>query len=95
MDASTVPVSSGADVAQVRIMNIWRRRPGPEENYGIEAGQRFLSVGRVRAQWEVVAVAHYPGDVGPHVRLLRVGTEHDSKTVSLDALRDRRYYLPA
>lgn len=76
-------------------MSIWRRRPGPEQNYGIEAGQRFLSVGRMRATWEVVTVARYPGDVGPHVRLHRVGTEHDGKTVSLDVLRDRRFYQPA
>lgn len=76
-------------------MSIWRRRPGPEANYGIEAGQRFFSVGRVRSVWQVVTVARYPGDVGPHVRLLRVGTEHDGKTVALNVLRDRRFYQPA
>jgi len=76
-------------------MSIWRRRPGADENYGVEAGQRFSSVGRARAVWEVVTVARYPGDVGPHVRLLRVGTGHDGKTVALDVLRDRRFYQPA
>jgi hypothetical protein len=76
-------------------MSIWRRRPGFEQNYGIEAGQRFLSVGRARSVWEVVTVAHYAGDVRPHVRLLRVGSQHDGKTVSLEVLRDRRFYQPA
>jgi hypothetical protein len=76
-------------------MSIWRRRPGLDENYGIEAGQRFLSVGRVKSEWEVVAVAHYVGDVCPHVRLSRVGSHHDGKTVSLGVLRDKRFYQPA
>lgn len=76
-------------------MSIWRRRPGVEQNYGISAGQRFLSVGRASTVWEVVTVARYPGDVGPHVRLSRVGSQHDAKTVSLDVLRDRRFYQPA
>jgi hypothetical protein len=76
-------------------MSIWRRRPGPEENYGISAGQRFLSVGRAQAIWEVVNVARYPGDLQPHVRLSRVGSLHDGKTVSLEVLRDRRFYQPA
>ncbi len=76
-------------------MSIWRRRPGREENYGISAGQRFLAVGRASAIWEVVTVARYPGDLAPHVRLSRVGSQHDGKTVSLDVLRDRRFYEPA
>ncbi len=76
-------------------MSIWRRRPGREETYGISAGQRFLTVGRASAIWEVVTVARYPGDVAPHVRLSRVGSQHDGKTVSLDVLRDRRFYEPA
>ena len=75
-------------------MSIWRRAPGVEQNYGIEAGQRFLSVGRARSVWEVVTVARYAGDVRPHVRLLRVGSLHDGKTVSLEVLRDRRFYQP-
>ena len=79
----------------VMSMSIWRRRPGPEENYGIAAGQRFFSVGRAHAIWEVVNVARYPGDVQPHVRLSRVGSQHEGKTVSLDVLRDRRFYQPA
>jgi hypothetical protein len=77
------------------VMGIWRRRPGRDENYGISAGQRFLATGRKSAVWEVVAVARYPGDVAPHARLMRVGALHDGKTVSLEALRDRRFYEPA
>lgn len=76
-------------------MSIWRRRPGREENYGIAAGQRFLSVGRAASIWEVINVARYPGEVAPHVRLSRVGAQHDGKTVSLEVLRDRRFYQPA
>lgn len=76
-------------------MSIWRRRLGPGDNYGISTGQRFSTVGRISAVWEVIAVAHYPGDVGPHVRLSRVGAERDGKTVSLQVLRDRRFYQPA
>lgn len=76
-------------------MSMWRRRPGPEENYGISAGQRFSSVGRAKAVWEVITVARYPGDVSPHVRLCRVGAQYDGKTVALDVLRDRRFYEPA
>ena len=75
-------------------MGIWRRAPGPEDNYGIAAGQRFSSVGRVAALWEVVRVAQYPGDLGPHVRLNRVGAQNESKTVSLQVLRDRRFFQP-
>jgi hypothetical protein len=77
-------------------MSIWRRRPGAEENYGISVGQRFFSAGRTtRAVWEVVTVARYAGDLGPHVRLSRVGSQHDGKTVSLEVLLDRRFYQPA
>jgi hypothetical protein len=84
-----------AGKVRVVAMNIWWRRPGAEENYGISAGQRFCAVGRVTAVWEVVNVARYPGDLGPHVRLSRVGSQHDGKTVSLEVLRDRRFYHPA
>jgi len=76
-------------------MGIWRRRLGPENNFGISAGQRFSSVSTVPAQWEVIAVDHYHGDLGPHVRLSRVGIAHENKTVSLQVLRDRRFYRPA
>jgi hypothetical protein len=76
-------------------MSIWRRRPGADQNYGIAAGQRFASAGRATALWEVVTVARYPGDLGPHVRLSRVGAQHEGKTVSLEVLRDRRFYQPA
>ncbi len=80
---------------QVSGMSIWRRRPGAEQNYGISAGQRFFSPGRATVIWEVVTVARYTGDVAPHVRLSRVGSHHDGKTVSLDVLLDRRFYQPA
>jgi hypothetical protein len=76
-------------------MTMWRRGPGAEENYGIEMGQRFLSVGRIKSIWEVVAVSRYRGDMAPHARLSRVGALHDGKTVALEVLRDRRFYQPA
>jgi hypothetical protein len=76
-------------------MGLWRRRHGPDDNYGITIGQRFASVGRAPTVWEVVTVAHYPGEVAPHARLLRVGAEHEGKTVSLQVLRDRRFFQPA
>lgn len=85
----------GFGAVRVTVMGIWRRRPGRDENYGISAGQRFLSAGRKTAVWEVVSVARYPGELAPHARLMRVGTFHDGKTVSLEALRDRRFYEPA
>jgi len=90
-----VDVISHPFFVQVAVMSLWRRRPGLEENYGISAGQRFLSVGRARSMWEVITVARHPGDFVPHVRLCRVGSEHDGKTVALDVLRDRRFYEPA
>lgn len=74
-------------------MNIWRRRE-MNESFGIAAGQRFSSADRTRTLWEVVTVARYPGDLGPHVRLQRVGAQHDAKTVSLQVLRDRRFFEP-
>ena len=74
-------------------MSIWRRH-GPEDNYGISVGQRFSSVGRIALTCEVISVASYPGDVAPHARLLRVGAQRDAKTVSLQVLRDRRFYQP-
>lgn len=84
-----------AGVQMVAMTIWWRRRPGAGENYGIAAGQRFFAVGRRAAVWEVVNVVRYPGDLGPHVRLSRVGSRHESKTVSLEVLRDRRFYHPA
>ena len=82
-------------VVQVTAMSIWRRRHRSDENYGIATGQRFLSVGLTKALWEVVAVARYSGEVAPHARLSRVGAKHEGKTVSLQVLRDRRFYQPA
>jgi hypothetical protein len=82
-------------MVQVKVMSFWRRRPGPEDNYGIAAGQRFFSVGRAKAVWEVITVVRHPGDFVPHVRLSRVGSQHEGKTVALEVLRDRRFYQPA
>lgn len=80
---------------RMEAMSFWRRVHGPEDNYGVAAGQRFHSVGRVGAMWEVITVARYPGDLGPHVRLSRVGAHNEGKTVSLQVLRDRRFFQPA
>jgi hypothetical protein len=76
-------------------MSFWRRRPGREDNYGIAAGQRFFSVGRAKAVCEVITVVRHPGDFVAHVRLSRVGSQHEGKTVALEVLRDRRFYQPA
>jgi hypothetical protein len=76
-------------------MRSWWRQSNADDNYGISAGQRFFSVGRAKAVWEVVTVAPCPGHLQPHVRLSRVGSEHDGKTVALEVLRDRRFYQPA
>jgi hypothetical protein len=76
-------------------MGLWRRRLGPDDNYGIMIGQRFSPVGRAKPVWEVMTVARYPGDVAPHVRLSRVGAQHEGKTLSLDVLLDRRFYQPS
>jgi hypothetical protein len=80
---------------QVKAMSIWWRRQGADDNYGISAGQRFFSVGRAKSMWEVVTVAQCPGDPHLHVRLSRVGSQHDGKIVALEVLRDRRFYQPA
>ena len=76
-------------------MSIWRRRRGPDDNYGITIGQRFSSVGRASTVWEVITLARFPGDVTPHVRLSRVGAQHEGKTLALEVLLDRRFYQPA
>jgi hypothetical protein len=76
-------------------MRLWGRRGSQDENYGIAAGQRFKTVGQGSMLWEVETVSRYPGEVMPHVRLHRVGTPNDGKTISLQVLRDRRFYMPA
>lgn len=76
-------------------MWLWRRRGRQEDNFGISAGQRFRTVGPSSLLWEVETVARYPGEVVPHVRLHRVGMPGDGKTISLQVLRDRRFYQPA
>jgi hypothetical protein len=40
-------------------------------------------------------VVRHPGDFVAHVRLSRVGSQHEGKTVALEVLRDRRFYQPA
>jgi hypothetical protein len=72
----------------------WWRRQTRDENFGVAAGQRFRPVGGGTAIWEVETVARQPGEVVPHVRLHRVGAPSDGKTISLDVLRDRRFYQP-
>lgn len=72
---------------------IFRRRK--DEGLGIEAGQRFRSVGSLSLLWEVAAIARYPWEAAPHVRLQRVGAPGDEKTIALGVLRDARFYLPA
>jgi hypothetical protein len=42
----------------------------------------------------VETVARQPGELVPHVRLHRVGAPSDGKTISLNVLRDRRFYQP-
>lgn len=74
-------------------MRWWRSRQG--DNFGIAAGQRFRTVGPISTVWEVASVARHPGELHPHARLTRVGTSHEGKTVSVQILRDKRYYLPA
>jgi hypothetical protein len=73
----------------------WLGRGKQDENFGIEPGQRFRSVGTATILWEVATIAHYTSAVLPHVRLQRVGAPGDAKTVSLRVLRDERFYLPA
>ena len=75
---------------------MWFRfgRRNQDENFGIRAGQRFRAVGAATILWEVAAFARYPGEMTPHVRLQRVGAPGDAKTISLEVLRDGRFYLP-
>jgi hypothetical protein len=76
-------------------MWIWRRRSRTDENFGISAGQRFRPVGSMPLLWEVESIARHPGELIAHVRLHRVGMPSQGKTVALEVLRDKRYYLPA
>ena len=59
---------------------------------GIEVGQRFLSTERRGKLWEVVDVSGYGDEPIQHVRLARVGTPQDTKTVSAAVLMDERYF---
>jgi hypothetical protein len=62
---------------------------------GIEQGQRYRAGRSALSVWEVREVVNYAGLPVPHVRLMRVGSPKDVKTVSGDVLRDRRFYKPA
>jgi len=66
-----------------------------DENFGIAAGQRFRTVGPASILWEVATVLRYSWDAAPHVRLHRVGAPGDARTISLQVLRDGRFYQPA
>jgi len=65
-----------------------------DENQGVAPGQRYRVAGSSFSIWEVEAVARYPSEPLPHVRLVRVGAPRDRKTVALKILRDKRYYQP-
>ena len=76
------------------VMVFWRRKK-QDENFGIAAGQRFRSVGAAPILWEVAMIARQSWEMTPHVRLQRVGAPGDAKTISLQILRDARFYQPA
>jgi hypothetical protein len=76
-------------------MRLWPRRRSSIANFGIEAGHRFRAVGAPLILWEVATIARLPWEVAPHVRLQRVDSPLDAKTVSLTVLRDGRFFLPA
>ena len=76
-------------------MGFWPRRRSQDENFGVEAGQRYRSVATPSMLWEVAVITRYPWDATPHVRLQRVGAPQDAKTISLMVLRDGRFVLPA
>jgi hypothetical protein len=65
-----------------------------DEFHGVEPGQRFRASGSSFSIWEVLSVARHPGEPVPHVRLARVGSPKDLKTVAVRVLRDRRFYEP-
>ncbi len=75
-------------------MWIWQGRRKPDEDLGVVAGRRFRSLGVPPVLWEVDRIARFPGEVVAHVCLHRVGMPNDGKTISLQALLDRRLYLP-
>ena len=65
-----------------------------DENHGVTPGQRYRVAGSSFSFWEVIAIAQHPGEPVPHVRLARVGSPKDLKTVAVRVLRDRRFYEP-
>jgi hypothetical protein len=62
---------------------------------GIEQGQRYRAGRSALSVWEVREVVNHAGLPVPHVRLMRVGSPKDVKTVSADILRNRNFYKPA
>lgn len=72
----------------------FRKHGGSEGEYGISAGQRFRSSGVAPIVWEVGAVYRHAWEPTPHVRLHRVGTPSDMKTIALATLQDERYFAP-
>lgn len=76
-------------------MALGLRRRKADDMFGIAAGQRFRQVGALALLWEVAAVARYPWEAIPHVRLQRVGVPGDAKTIAAGVLLDSRFYLPA
>lgn len=58
-------------------------------------GQRYRIKGVALLIWEVLGVVRYPGEPLPHVRLVKVGSPYDFKTVSARVLQDKRFYVPA
>jgi hypothetical protein len=73
---------------------MWFRRSGSGDD-GITAGQRFRANSATPIVWEVAQVYRHPWDPNPHVRLHRVGSPADVKTIALATLRDERYFAPA
>jgi hypothetical protein len=68
--------------------------PGAVDDQGVATGQRYRSAGAKAILWEVSAVLRYPWEPSPHVRLQRVGTPGDLKTIGLETLLDPRYFQP-
>jgi hypothetical protein len=67
---------------------------GAEENFGVTVGQRFRAIGTKSILWEVQSICRYAWEPFTHVRLNRVDSPGDLKTIALDVLRDDRYFTP-
>jgi len=71
------------------------RRTGHALAPRIAIGQRYADARSRRMVWEVVALSRYADEPIPHARLVRVDAPYDTKTVSVEALSDRRFFRPA